>query len=162
MRNLIFSWALGVIAGYGLLAGAPASQAQTAVSPESLKPGLEVCYIYEFIRNISEMAGWEGSRKCKPGEPLMVLNSGVGEGNVLTSDADDGVMARITGFIHLDPAGNYSFAFESNDGVRLEIDGEIIVEDPDVHGDRFKARRQACVALERRSSLRSKDDRTIL
>jgi hypothetical protein len=46
-------------------------------------------------------------------------------------------MARITGLIHLEAPGLYSFAFESNDGVRLEIDGERIVEDPDVHSDRF-------------------------
>ena len=65
------------------------------------------------------------------------MDSSVGDGKVLTSVANDGVMAKITGYIHLDKTGSYGFAFESNDGVRLKIDGKLIVEDPDVHGDRM-------------------------
>jgi hypothetical protein len=137
MRRSIFAWALGAIAGCGLLAGAPASQAQTAGPADSLEPGLEVCYIYGFVRHIDEMLDQEGRNTCKPGEPLTMLNSRVGAGKVLTSASDNGVMARIAGLIHLDTPGFYSFAFESNDGVRLEIDGEIVVEDPGVHSDRF-------------------------
>ena len=88
---------------------------------------------------------------CQPAEPEQaVLEEGGDEtntrdkldhqgggGKVLTSKADDGVMARITGFIHLEKAGAYKFAFESNDGVRLKIDDKMIVEDPGVHDDQF-------------------------
>ena len=68
---------------------------------------------------------------------LTAIDFDGGTTKVLTSNADDGVLARITGFIHLEKAGAYKFAFESNDGVRLIIDGKMIVEDPGVHDDQF-------------------------
>lgn len=137
MRNAIKVWACVLLAGGGLLAWAQGGQAQISAAEAELKPGLAVCYRYEFVRHINEFVDWEKYRKCKPGEPLAVLDSRVGNDKVLTSQSDDGVMANITGFIHLDKAGTYKFAFESNDGVRLKIDGELIVEDPDVHSDRY-------------------------
>ncbi|MEO8546664.1 MAG: PA14 domain-containing protein, partial [Burkholderiaceae bacterium] len=101
------------------------------------KPGLAVCYMYKFIRHVDEIAEWGKTLKCEPGASLPMLDYYGGDGIVLTSKADDGVLARITGFIHLDKVGVYKFAFESNDGVRLKIDGKQIVEDPGVHDDRF-------------------------
>lgn len=104
---------------------------------DELKPGLAVRYYYEFFRHIRELVEWEGFRDGNPGEPLLELDSHVGEDKVLGSDRDDGVGARITGLIHLENPGTYKFAFESNDGVRLEIGDRMIVEDPDVHSDRY-------------------------
>jgi hypothetical protein len=123
--------------GGGLLVWAPGSRAQISEGSADLKPGLAVCYIYEFIRHVDEIAEWEKYKDCKPGEPLPILDSHVGQGTVLTSESDDGVMAKISGYIHLDTPGAYGFTFESNDGVRLEIDGNLVVQDPDVHADRF-------------------------
>ncbi len=137
MRKLTAVRALALVMAIGLLAWAPAGQAQIAAADADFKPGLEVCYMYEFVRHIDEFAEWEKYKKCKPGEPLEMLDSMVGKGIVLTSTSDDGVMAKIKGYIHLDKTGTYGFAFESNDGVRLKIDGNMIVEDPDVHADRF-------------------------
>ena len=137
MRNVIVVWAFVLLTGGGLLAWAPGGQAQISTANAELKPGLAVCYMYDFVQHIDEFAEWEKYRKCKPGEPLENLDSRVGQGTVLTSESDDGVMAKITGFIHLDKAGVYGFTFESNDGVRLEIDGQMIVQDPEVHGDRY-------------------------
>jgi len=137
MRNAIAVWGFVLVAWGGLLAGAPGSRAQTSTADAGLKPGLAVCYMYELVRHVDEFAEWEKHRKCEPGEPLAMLNSRVGVNKVLTSKSDDGVMARITGFIHLDKVGSYAFSFESNDGVRLTIDGEMIVEDPGVHGDQY-------------------------
>ena len=34
-------------------------------------------------------------------------------------------------------AGDYVLAMQSNDGVRLEIGGKLIINDPTVHSDRF-------------------------
>lgn len=105
--------------------------------PAELKPGLSVCYMYELVRHIDEMVELEAKETCTPGEPLAELNSSVGLKNVLTSTGRDGVLARITGLIHLDQPGTYAFAFESNDGVRLEIADRRILEDPDVHADQW-------------------------
>jgi len=136
MRNVIADLTKVFVVAAGLFAGMTGVQAQLADSAD-LKPGLAVCYIQGFVRYIDEIAGWESQRDCVPGEPLAELDSRVGKGKVLTSDWDNGVMAKITGFIHFEHAGFYSFAFESNDGVRLEIDGEMILEDPDVHADQY-------------------------
>lgn len=136
MANIKAVSSIVFVVAAGLLAWATGGQAQVA-DPADLKPGLAVCYIQGMIRHVDEIAGWESQKDCTPGEPLPDLDYRVGKDKVLTSEWDDGVMAKITGFIHLEQAGFYSFAFESNDGVRLEIDGQMILEDPDVHADQF-------------------------
>lgn len=138
MRNMKAFWACALLVGGWLLAWAPAGQAQVvSAASGARKPGLAVCYMYKLIRHVDEIAEWEKKIKCEPGAPLAMLDVQGGDGKVLTSTSDDGVLARFTGFIHLDKAGAYKFAFESNDGVRLKIDGKQIVEDPGVHDDRF-------------------------
>jgi len=137
MRHVKALWVCALVVGSGLSAWAPGVQAQVATAGVERKPGLAACYMYGFIRHVDEIAEWEKNSKCAPGAPLPMVNFYGGSGKVLTSTSDDGVMARITGFIQLDKAGAYKFAFESNDGVRLKIDGRQIVEDPGVHDDKF-------------------------
>jgi hypothetical protein len=137
MRNVKSCLAYALLVGGGLMAWAPGGQAQVSTPKAEPKPGLAVCYMYKLIRSVDEIADWEKHIKCEPGAPLAALDFYGGDGKVLTSKSDDGVLARITGFIHLNKAGAYKFAFESNDGVRLKIDGKQIVEDPGVHDDRF-------------------------
>jgi len=137
---LCFTLALLVVLATG---GAEKSLAQDIkpLSPQpdaaALKPGLAVLYYYSFFRSIDELVDWEDYKEGESGPPVERLNFRSGKGDVLTSQNDDGVGAKMTGLILLEKAGDYSFAFESNDGVRLEIDGQMIIEDPDVHGDRF-------------------------
>lgn len=137
MQNLKSFWLYALLLGCVLLVWAPGARAQTSTDTAERKPALAVCYMYKLIRHVNEIAEWEKKMKCEPGMPLAMLDFNGGSGKVLTSTSDDGVLARITGFIHLDKAGAYKFAFESNDGVRLKIDGNMIVEDPGVHDDQF-------------------------
>lgn len=138
MRKVKSFCACALLVGSGLLAWAPGVQAQVSTASAERKPGLAVCYMYKFIRHVDEITEWAKTLKCEPGAPLLTaLDFDGGTTKVLTSNSDDGVMARITGFIHLDKVGAYKFAFESNDGVRLKIDGKMIVEDPGVHDDQF-------------------------
>lgn len=140
-----FVGSFGAILFAGLLLGSlSAVQAQVAVNPASpqpaadqLKPGLAVRYYFDYFRHIDEMIEFEDFRDGKVGEPILELNYKVGQGNVLTSDSNDAVGAKMTGYILLDQPGTYSFAFLSNDGVRLEIDGKMILEDPGVHSDQY-------------------------
>jgi len=81
-----------------------------------------------------------------PAEPLPMLDYKVGKGAVLTSGTEDGVGAEITGFIRLDKPGLYFFAVESNDGVRITLGGARVLDDPDVHGDRFSDPAQVEIA----------------
>lgn len=133
---VLFSLA-AVALGVGSAAAQNVNPATPQPTEDQLKPGLAVVYYSHFFRHIRELIEWEGYKDGKPGEPVLELNSRVGQGEVLTSGMSDGVGAKMTGFIRLDQPGAYSFAFESNDGVRLEIDGYQVVEDPDVHADRF-------------------------
>ncbi|GAB5470041.1 MAG: hypothetical protein Kilf2KO_30710 [Rhodospirillales bacterium] len=135
MVKVFLSWSLALLAGGLLLTSA--ARAEVLTSDAGLKPGLAVCYINGMIRHIDEMAEWERQVKCRPGPALPNVDYKVGSKTVLTSRFSDGVMAVITGYIHLDKTGDYAFSFASNDGVRMEIDGRMIVEDPTVHSDRF-------------------------
>lgn len=137
MPNAKAFWAYALLVGSGLLAWAPEGQAQVPTANAGDKPGLAVCYMYKLIRHVDEIAEWEKTLTCEPGAPLAMLDFDGGTRKVLTSKESEGVLVKITGSIHLAKAGAYKFAFESNDGVRLKIDGRPIVEDPGVHDDRF-------------------------
>lgn len=114
--------------------------AQTPATPQpdpaTLKPGLEVGYYMGMFRNVEDFADWTNS-KGKPGAPIPQINWKVGKGKVLDSGYDDGVGVRIAGFINMATAGEYKFAFNSNDGFLLEIGGVEVVRDGDVHADRM-------------------------
>ena len=129
------------LCAFALLGLAPATAGGevSLLSPQPdaamLKPGLGVTYYYDYYKHINQVV-----RKIKrdqgiPGEPLPWLNYRVGADIVLTADRDDGVGAHIQGLIHLDEKGTYLFALQSNDGVRLSIGGEQLLEDPGVHVD---------------------------
>ena len=138
LRALLYPSVLLAGLAPALITGATAAEPASPQPDESaLKPGLAVQYYYHFFRHVDEIVEWKDYRDGKPGEPITEINYNVGQGAVLTSSEDDGVGAEITGLIKLDKAGTYAFAFQSNDGVRLTIGGVQVVEDPDVHADRF-------------------------
>lgn len=146
MRNRVGLTAFATFAGVFLLYAVVmtgSTLAQTAIgglTPASPQPGkgaaqgLAVEYIRILARHVDEI---EVAGKGKPGEPISMLDWNVGDGPVLTHEDDDGVAARISGFIKFEAAGDYMMAIQSNDGVRLTIGGKLIIDDPDVHMDRF-------------------------
>ena len=105
-----------------VLAGAAFAQTPATPQPDpaTLKPGLEVGFYMGMFRNVEDFADWTN-----------------GKGNVLDSGYDDGVGVRIEGFINLATAGEYKFAFNSNDGFILLVGGTEVVRDGDVHADRM-------------------------
>ncbi|MDA0261410.1 MAG: PA14 domain-containing protein [Proteobacteria bacterium] len=113
--------------------------APAAPQPEDseLAAGLATQYWKILVRDIKEIADLVGRRKAKAGAPIMNIDFKVGPGNILTSGLSDGVGAEIKGFIRLDKTGTYRFLANSNDGVRITIDGELVLEDPDVHADQM-------------------------
>ena len=129
--------ALAAVALWAPAAGAVPQAADPQPAAEALRPGLAVSYYYSYFRHIDELIDWQDYKDGEPGPALPRVDYRVGMDNVLTSQVGDGVGAEITGLIHLEQSGTYAFAVQSNDGVRLEIGGELVVEDPDVHADRF-------------------------
>jgi PA14 domain len=113
----------------GALTGLKPAEPQP--SPDQLAPGLAVQYTYAIMNHVDEMKG----RKFEPGPPITHLDWRMGTGRVLTSKDNTGVGAMITGFVMFDKPGVYGLDVTSNDGVRVEIGGQLIHEDPGVHSD---------------------------
>jgi len=111
----------------------PASELRS----EQLSPGLAVSYWFIPLRDIRELESWRRWQPGTTGAVLDGLDHVMGDGPVLTSGARDAVGAEITGFIHLSEMGRYSFLANSNDGVRAEVGGVVVANDPDVHSDRL-------------------------
>jgi PA14 domain len=125
----------GMLIAAATLAGAqpvtgfkPAAPQPTA---DQLAPGLSVGYVYGRFNHIKEFM----NKKFEPGPPLAHLDWPKMSGLVLTSKEKELVAALITGFIRFEKAGTYGFDVTSNDGVRVEIGGKLLYEDPTVHGD---------------------------
>lgn len=113
--------------------------AMPAVPPDELTllPGLSVVYFPRIFNLVTEVGEQAKIEPGIPGPPLPMLDYKTGNGEVLTSGVTDAVGARIRGFINFPEVGTYTLAMQSNDGVRLEIGGRLIVSDPTVHADRF-------------------------
>ncbi|MGH6959872.1 MAG: PA14 domain-containing protein [Dongiaceae bacterium] len=135
----------GMIAGLvaALLTGAPAAHSGSfsdikPVDPqpaaEATQPGLAVLYVFEKVRHVDAIENASGG---SPGAPLPKLDYESGAGKVLTSNLSDRVGAKISGFINFPEPGRWLMATQSNDGVRVKLAGQVIIEDPDVHADQF-------------------------
>jgi len=119
-----------------------------AVDPVSIGPGLAVLYFDDFYRNVDEMpSGAAALKQGRPGKPVPNLDYRFGNGPVLDSGLSRGVGVRMTGLMRFPTAGKYLLKARSNDGVRIFIDGEKIIDDPDVHSDRYSA--EAAVQIDR-------------
>ena len=117
------------IAGAETLTGLKAAEPQPSAG--QLAPGLAVGYVYGRFNHINEFM----NMKFEPGRPLPHLDWRMGDGAVLTTPARDQVGALITGFIRFEKPGTYGFDVTSNDGVRVDIGGKLLYEDPSVHSD---------------------------
>ena len=132
----------GMILALGFTAAGPAESAEPRpLDPQpgsaELEAGLSVDYYSSFFREIEDLEWYMGKHEGKAGAPLPALNYRVAGGKVLTSGQIDGVGAKIEGLIHLAKSGTYAFSVRSNDGFVLDIGGVPLLEDPDVHGDRY-------------------------
>jgi hypothetical protein len=101
---------------------------------DKTEPGLAVNYLFMKVRHVDDI---EAAGTGTPGKPLAMVDYQSGTGNVLTSDMTDGVGAIIRGYINFPTAGRWLLATQSNDGVRVRLAGQVIIEDPDVHTDQF-------------------------
>ncbi|HJQ55597.1 MAG TPA: PA14 domain-containing protein [Vineibacter sp.] len=135
-RHAVFSLLVAMTGPLAALAQTPIAglqPANPAPAADKLAPGLAVNYHFDFIDRMAQF-----NEKGKTvGAPLTHLGWDMKSGNVLTTEKKEGVQAHIFGYIRFAAAGTYIFEVNSNDGVRLEIGGKRIWEDPDVHADRM-------------------------
>lgn len=123
-------------------ASAIASDAHTVLQPiempsEKLLPGLDVRIVEKFFRNINEMPEETAFSKARPIRKLAYRY----EGGTAMFDTDRSLAIgmRIRGLLSIEEPGTYEFQARSNDGIRVQIADKIIIEDPDVHSDRFSS-----------------------
>lgn len=102
----------------------------------SLKPGLTVRYYFINSRTLKTIPSESSVQKGKAGKPILYLNHQFGRGEVFGSGVKRLVMIRMKGLLHLPQAGKYVFRALSNDGVRVFIGGQQMIDDPKWHSDR--------------------------
>lgn len=110
---------------------------QTLSLDTAVEPGLPVYFRYSFYRHIDRMPTDESMiAEGKPGQPVAFLDHRFQE-SVFDSKAEKGVGVFLKGYLKMDAPGTYRFKAVSNDGIRVIVNGEVVVLDPTVHSDRF-------------------------
>jgi hypothetical protein len=106
---------------------------------EGLQPGLAVWYFdHPFVLNLNDLPQGEDRRKAGwGGPPIPYLNHQFGRSDVFDSGTNRGIAMELNGVIRLDKPGTYGFQANSNDGVRLAIGGQRLIDDASWHGDRL-------------------------
>lgn len=103
----------------------------------SLKPGLPVYFRYAFYRHINQMASDEVMvTEGKPGKIVPFLDHQFKE-SVFDSQHAKGVGVFLTGYLKMETPGTYRFKAMANDGIRVLVNGQLVVHDPAFHSDRF-------------------------
>jgi hypothetical protein len=118
------------------------------VDEKALEPGLAVLYREKWFKDVDEMTDRESDLEdWRPGKPILYIDSQFGSGEVFGSGLTRKVGVRMTGFLHLEKPGLWEFKAYSNDGIRVILNGQTVVNDPLLHygGDRFSSPRAATV-----------------
>lgn len=134
----------GLLGGCALSPPGPDGFAFSAQPPlplntDGLQPGLTVLYFkHRFVRSLDALPqgadalahGWEGA-------PIPNLNHQFGRGDVFDSGTNRGIALELDGYIRLERTGTYRFQANSNDGVRMYVGSQRLIDDPDWHSDRM-------------------------
>lgn len=104
-----------------------------------LNPGLSVIYLTDiFVRHIDSLPKLETFKaRGRQGPPIPFLGHRFYRDPVFDSRKSRGVAMEISGYIRLDQTGTYGFRAISNDGIRVFLNRRMLLEDPDVHGERL-------------------------
>lgn len=123
-------------------------QSPAALQADRLEPGLSTIYFDDFYRYIYQMPTTEGliAMEGRPGPPILQINHRFGAGKVFDSGRNKGVGILMRGFFHLEQPGQYAFQSLSNDGFELQINDQVIINDPEVHSDKLSSPGQITVA----------------
>jgi hypothetical protein len=107
----------------------------------ALVPGLAVAYFYDYKhRHLNPLTnGNLPNKKGTPGEPIPFLNHHFGRGEVFDSGSNRLVAMRMQGLLHFPQTGTYTLLGLANDGLRIYLDDQRIIDDPAWHarGDQY-------------------------
>ncbi|WP_169728865.1 PA14 domain-containing protein [Desulfatirhabdium butyrativorans] len=111
--------------------------APAGIQPADLAPGLDTRIIDKLFSTINQMPEDVSFSKGKPIAKLDYQYDG--SAPMFGTDRNQSIGLVISGFLKFDPAGRYEIKAKSNDGIRIKLADKIIIEDPDVHSDRFSS-----------------------
>jgi hypothetical protein len=119
------------------LLGAVLGWSHAAAAADPTEPGLAVAYTFGDYDNLDPIVERIDSGNPNPGKPIVSLDNRGNEGTkVLTSNFAKLVGAVLTGYVKFPEAGTYQISGRVNDGMRVLIDGQLVLEDKDVAPDR--------------------------
>ena len=140
----VIPWALAGLLLW-TLCGMPvyASQGPRPTVDETLlQPGLAVWYFHKFkSRHLKFLP--DGDRVFtlgKPGKPIPYLDHAFGKNEVFDSGTRKEIGMHMTGYLKIPAPGTYGFKAYANDGIRVFVNEQVVVDDPEWHpppGDRF-------------------------
>ena len=112
-----------------------------------LMPGLAVLYFkHAFVRSLDALPqGDEARARGWTGPPITELNHQFGRGAIFDSDTNRGIALELDGYIRLAQPGTYFFQANSNDGIRMYIGSQLLIDDPDWHSDRLTPETQLTI-----------------
>jgi len=124
-----------------------AAQPPLPLDTESLEPGLAVLYFkHRFVRNLNDLPKGESARaRGWTGPPISNLNHQFGRENIFDSGTNRGIALELNGYIKLEQTGTYRFQANSNDGIRLYIGSQLMLDDPNWHSDRLTPEAQLAI-----------------
>ena len=141
---------LTIVAFFSLLGGCASSpdvaegfvfppQTPLPLDTDKLKPGLAVLYFkHPFVRSLDALPQGEAARaRGWTGPPIADLNHQFGRGDVFDSGTNRGIALELNGYIRLEAPGTYYFQANSNDGIRLYLGSQRLLNDPEWHSDRI-------------------------
>jgi len=102
----------------------------------TLQAGLDAGFYYADFKTIPNMASYVARAKPTSRKVLVQLNDNSPDGQIFESGAKELYGFRAIGWLKFPSAGDWKLAVISNDGVRITIGGQTIIEDPAIHPDR--------------------------
>jgi hypothetical protein len=129
----------------------------TGLSPLNPQPadtalvaGLAVAYFSNyFARHLNPLTrGNVPNKEGTPGDPIPFLNHQFGRGEVFGSGQSRGVALRMHGLLRFAESGSYTLLALSNDGLRIYLNSQLVIDDPAWHarGNQYSVRAIAEIA----------------
>lgn len=119
------------------LAQAPiAIKTQTAPAAQ-LEPGLAAAFFYAGFRNVNDVIKYVPTAQPSKTSTLAQIDGENAAGLIFQAGRYEQYAMHITGQLRFPRPGAWSIQVKSNDGVRVDLDGKKVLEDPEVHADRI-------------------------
>ncbi|MFV2066292.1 MAG: glycoside hydrolase domain-containing protein, partial [Pirellulales bacterium] len=93
-----------------------------AVSAESVEPGIGYKYFKGFFRDVTDLSG------LKPWKAGLLLRL-----STKNRDEEQYFGYDFSGYIHIPSDGRYTFSLTTNDGSRMHLDGNLIINNDGLH-----------------------------